>query len=160
MKGLLLRLAEDSNLPQKENGKDIDYTIAEIGEITGYTTAYDTTSKENTTIITNTHTPDTTERSVEKVWNDNNNQDGIRPEGIEVQLNVSGSKYEAEGVANPVTLNAGNGWTYKWENLPKYKDGTAIEYTVVEISSVTGYTTSSSVEGTKTTITIKTQIKN
>ena len=45
-------------------------------------------SKDEVTtyVITNTHVPEVVSKSVEKVWNDNNNQDGKRPENIKVQL--------------------------------------------------------------------------
>ncbi len=45
-----------SGLPQKSNGQDIEYRVAEIGSINGYTVSYNYTG--NTTIITNTHTPE------------------------------------------------------------------------------------------------------
>ena len=51
-------------------------------------------------------------------------------------------KYEATGVTNPVTLNEGNSWTYKWTGLPKYEDGAEIQYTVEETKTdvITGKT--------------------
>ena len=45
----------------------------------------ETNSKNNYT-ITNRYTPEVTQVEVNKVWEDNNNQDGIRPEEIEVVL--------------------------------------------------------------------------
>ena len=42
-------------------------------------------------------------------------------------------QYTAEGVTNPVTLNADNHWTYTWEQLPKKDDGeNPVTYTVEE----------------------------
>ena len=128
-----------TNLPKYLDGVEIPYEVREVNEPTGYLA----TSEVNgtTTTITNTHNPERTGCSVEKVWNDNNNQDGIRPESIQVQLNKNGSKYEAEGVTNPVTLNEANGWKYTWSNLIKNENGKAIDYTIAEIGDVRGYTT-------------------
>ena len=93
-----------------------------------------------------------TTQSVEKIWNDNNNQDGVRPKSIQVQLLANNKKYEAEGITNPVTLNEENNWKYTWSNLPKKANGEDIVYTIEEIGEVAGYTVASTVEGNKTTI--------
>ena len=44
------------DLPQKENGKDIKYTVKEEGKLKGYTVKVDDKNHGNI-IITNTHTP-------------------------------------------------------------------------------------------------------
>ena len=44
------------DLPQKENGKDIKYTVKEVGKLKGYTVKVDDKNHGNI-IITNTHTP-------------------------------------------------------------------------------------------------------
>lgn len=76
-----------------------------------------------------------TEKSVTKVWDDNNNQDGIRPDGIKVQLYANG-----EAVGSEVTLNEANNWKHTFSNLAKYENGKEIEYTVKEVSVPDGYT--------------------
>ncbi len=121
------------DLPKNADGKEIIYTVEELGEAPGYTTAY----SEDTFTITNTHEPDTVEKTVTKVWMDDDDQDGNRPTSIQVQL-------LADGIATgaPVELNADNGWSYKWEKLPKNDDGKEITYTVEELGEITGYTTS------------------
>ncbi len=48
-----------------------------------YETSYDTTNKNN---ITNTHKPGTVKISGTKTWDDNSNQDGLRPEKVELKL--------------------------------------------------------------------------
>ena len=144
-----------NNLPKKINGADVTYTIAETVSIEGYTVSYKVEEMYGvkTFVITNTHTPEDTERSVEKVWNDDNNADKIRPESIQVQLNANGNKYEAQGVTNPVTLNEANGWKYTWNNLPTKIDQKDVSYEIVEIGEIKGYTSASTVNGNKTTIT-------
>ena len=120
------------NLPVYEEGKEITYTVKEVNEPEGYTASGEGT-EENGYTITNTHTPGLTSVNVNKVWNDNNDQDGIRPEEIQVEL----LKNEQE-TGNTVTLNAGNNWTGKFENLPVNENGEKIIYTVKEIT-VNGY---------------------
>ena len=56
--------------------------------------------------MTNSHTPAKVEKSVTKVWDDNNNQDGIRPTEIKVQLYANGTP-----VGNETVLNEGNAWS-------------------------------------------------
>lgn len=82
--------------------------------------------------------PTTTSISVTKLWQD---QDGEMltenlPDSVTVTLyqivNGMATEYQAEGVVNPVTLNADNGWYYSWKNLPKEIDGQTVTYTVVE----------------------------
>ena len=46
---------EWKNLPQKLNGKDVEYKVAEIQVTDGYTVSY--VYSGNVTVITNTHTP-------------------------------------------------------------------------------------------------------
>ena len=81
--------------------------------------------------------PSTTEISVSKEWNDNNNADKKRPEAIEVELLA---EFEGESyIIDSVVLHAGNQWHYTFDNLPTEMKGQAAKYTVREIS-VAGYT--------------------
>ncbi|MBP3831690.1 MAG: Cna B-type domain-containing protein, partial [Clostridia bacterium] len=72
------------NLPKYINDKEVSYTVTEDA-VTGYTPATTGNAEEGYT-ITNTHNVAKTEVSVTKVWEDNDDQDGIRPESITVQL--------------------------------------------------------------------------
>ena len=116
---------EFTNLPKYEAGKEISYTIKE-----------DTVANYKTTIsgynITNTHTPETTKVSGTKTWNDADDQDGIRPEKITINLLENGQKIKS------TTTTKDSDWTYEFINLPKYKSGKLIEYTVEEVA-VEGY---------------------
>ena len=121
-----------SNLPEKAAGRPIVYTTREITVIPDYTTTY----SDDTFTITNSYTPGETSRTVTKVWDDANNQDGKRPIDIDVKL-------LADGVdINTVTLNEENNWTYTWTGLPQMQSGKDILYTVEEISSTEGYVAS------------------
>ena len=121
------------NKPKYDHGVEIKYTVSET-PVTWYTTTY---SDDGLNII-NSYTPDETGRTVRKVWLDNDDQDGIRPKSIQVQLLTDGKAYGA-----PVELNEQNNWTYTWTRLPVNKPvAQKIQYTVQEIGSVAGYTTS------------------
>ena len=118
-----------TNLPKYENGgKLITYSISEVG-VDGYTTTYDGFN------VTNTHTPAKTSVTVTKSWQDNNDQDGIRPSDIIVKLLANGSE-----TGETLILSAGNNWTGSFTDLDKYYAGQEIVYTVAEVA-VDGYNT-------------------
>ena len=123
------------NLPLFEQEKQIIYSVKEVKVPEGYTEK-DTTDQNGNFVITNTHKPNTAEKIVTKIWEDQNNQDGKRPDSIEVQLWANGTKY-----GEAVTLNSQNGWTYRWTELPENDGGHAIVYTVQEVNKIDGYTT-------------------
>lgn len=133
-------------LPTMENNEDIIYAVDEVEIPAGY--EKEVTNKETKFIITNTHVPDVTKISVEKVWDDNNDQDGIRPTTIKVQLYADG---KASG--RTVELSENNGWKYTWKDLDKQKDGEDIVYTVDEIEIPDGYTKTVTNKGAVFTIT-------
>ena len=118
-----------AGLPKYEKGQLIKYTWTETEVPEGYSIENNTTNGTVTT-ITNKHTPAVTEASVKKVWDDADNQDGMRPASLTVTL--------SNGVT--VTLNEANKWEAKVENLPKYANGQEIEYTWTEGNAPQGYT--------------------
>lgn len=73
-------------------------------------------------------------KTVTKTWNDNDNQDGKRPDKIKVTLYANGEK------VTEVEVTKANGWKHTFADLPKYKDGQEINYTVKE-TPVEGYQT-------------------
>src|SRR5699024_1372692 len=77
-------------------------------------------------VITNSHTPETTDISGTKTWDDSNDQDGKRPEMITVHL------LKDTEVIKTAKVTAANDWKYEFKNLPKYEDGEEINYTVAE----------------------------
>ena len=81
---------------------------------------------------------------VEKVWDDNNDQDGKRPNSVTVTLYADGQSTDQS-----LTLNESNRWKGTFENLAEYENGKKINYTVQE-TPVSGYasaTTGSASEG-------------
>ncbi len=126
-----------TDLPVYENGEKITYTVREVSEPEGYTSSGEGT-EENSYTITNSYTPEQTSVNVNKVWNDNNNQDGVRPDEIQVQLvkEVGGQKTELEDKI--ITLSDDNQWKGTFDNLPVYENGEKITYSVKEIT-ISGY---------------------
>lgn len=125
------------NLPKyNEDGGLIVYTVAEDNVPEDYTATI-TGSAADGFIITNTYKATVREWTVNKVWDDGNNQDGKRPESIEVTL-------LANGVATNqiATLSANNDWTHTWTGLDvKDENDIKISYSVRE-SEVQDYTSS------------------
>ncbi len=114
-----------TGLPARANGKTIAYTVGEIGTVTDYTTTY----SDNTYTITNTHTPETTSISGTKTWDDNNDQDGKRPASITIKLLADNDVVGSQDV----TPDNNGIWSYRFTDLPVYKDGSAIDYSIEEV---------------------------
>ncbi|MDQ8815701.1 Cna B-type domain-containing protein, partial [Streptococcus ruminantium] len=132
-----------TGLAKKANKKDIVYTVKEVSKVEGYTTTVGTVENGNVT-ITNTYKPSTTSIKVNKVWKDKDNQDGLRPTSITVNLLADGEVVKTE----TITPNADGDWSHIFTDLPEYKNGKKITYTVSE-EKVVGYETT--VEGTTIT---------
>ena len=117
-----------SILPVYKNGQKIIYTVTE-DTVANYTATFDGTT------ITNTYKPGKTSLTVTKKWDDAENQDGLRPKTIKVQLYADGQKLGKE-----VELSEGNKWSYTFSDLDEKKDGKTIQYTVKETKVPEGYT--------------------
>ena len=115
-----------TNLPKYKDGKEITYVVDEEA-VENYSKSVDGN------VITNSYTPKVTNVAGEKVWNDDNNRDGIRPEKITVKLLADGKEVASQEVS------AATEWKYNFENLPVKKAGKDIKYTVKEVA-VEGYT--------------------
>ena len=143
--------AEFNNLPKQDDvGEDYEYEVKEESTSVvngnakiGYEVAYEVkestdTSSDITTIttdITNTHTPKTVQKTIRKTWDDENDQDKIRPDSVRFNLLANG-----KDVVDTVTLNSENGWKARSKVLPKCENGNEIEYTWEEVKEgvVTG----------------------
>lgn len=121
-----------TGLNQKYMGVDIQYTVKEVNLSKDYK-ANVTGDMTKGYTITNTHTPATTSVSVEKVWNDENDLAGFRPESVQVQLYELTNDGPTNPVGERVTLNAAGKWEYTWTNLPAKNGGRDINYTVIEL---------------------------
>ena len=118
---------EFSNLPKNKAGKAITYSVQEEA-VAEYTASYQAYN------VTNSHTPGQTSHTVQKVWDDGQNQDGLRPVELKVQLYADDQKYGDE-----ISLTAANNWTYTWSQLPEKAQGKAISYQAREVAVPQGY---------------------
>lgn len=118
-----------NGLHANDNGEAITYTVQEVSEDENYKPSY----SEDTLTITNLHTVATTDKTVTKVWDDDNNRDGLRPETVVVNLLANGE------VVNEAELSSANQWTYTWKDLYVNDGGEPITYTVEEVDVAGGY---------------------
>ena len=82
--------------------------------------------------IINKHIDETLKINGTKIWEDNDNLKGFRPESITINLLADGEKVDS------VTTTEKQGWKFEFKNLPRYKDGKEIIYTLEE-KPVKGY---------------------
>ena len=80
-----------------------------------------------------TFAADSTTLTGSVIWIDNDNAAGRRPQSVLVHLLADG---QDTGIS--VTVDEAMGWKYSFENLPRFKDGKEIVYSVRE-SEVEGY---------------------
>ena len=71
------------------------------------------------------------------IWNDNNNQDGIRPSSVKFSLR------DSNGKTYPITVEKNekyeNIWEYSVKDLPKYSSEKELKYSIVKKEKVKGY---------------------
>ena len=125
-----------SDLPVYENGTAIKYYVIEtLPEDSEYTKSGDgegtgilASDKENlgTITITNSYESEQTEIAVTKIWNDNFDEEKLRPESITVSLLANGE------VVAEQKITSKDGWVFTFKELPVYEDGKKITYTVEE----------------------------
>ena len=114
------------------SGKEISYTVKETNVPENYESSQDGNIITNTLVGKGNITI-----PVAKKWADADNQDGIRPESVTVELLKNGNPYIP---AKTITLNSGNNWNGRFPDLPEYENGKRIEYSVKE-EDVEGYST-------------------
>ncbi len=123
---------KSKSLPKYENGKEIKYAVKEM-EVKTYSTDISKDDNGKYT-ITNTHEPEKISLQGQKIWDDMNNIDQIRPVSITVKLYAN-----REDTGKTATVTENNGWRYEFSNLDKYKDGKLITYSVKEVNIPNGY---------------------
>ena len=107
----------------------ITYRVREVPTPTGYTEKV-AGDQEHGFVITNTLK--TINVRVNKVWDDNNNQQGNRPSSIFVVLRGDGAPAGAERITQDAS------WTHLFKDLPEYEDNIQISYSLYE-SEIPGY---------------------
>lgn len=118
------------NVPEYKDGEKVNYTWTE-DEVEGYELT-DTSVEDNITTLTNTHIPEMLEIIVNKVWADDDNESGKRPESVTIALVVDEEDIET------VELNEEVEWTHTFK-VPAYSNGEKIEYDVKELNVPEGY---------------------
>lgn len=118
-----------TDLPKFDKGQEIVYTITEDA-VSGYS------AKMSGYNVTNTYTPGKTSVGVAKSWQDGHDQDGLRPESVQVQLLADGKPVEGK----VLTLKAANNWAGTFTELEEFKAGKKIAYSVAEVNVPKGYT--------------------
>ncbi len=79
-----------------------------------------------------------------KTWDDKENQDGKRPESITIHLFADSEEVDS------VTVSKADGWSWTFSDLPTYKDGVEIVYTIAE-DTVEDYTAVPAADGSGVT---------
>lgn len=120
-------------------------------------TAKVTGSADDGFVVTYSHEIAKVSATANVTWDDAENQDGIRPASVSLQLKSKVEGGEAVNVGDNVTVKAdadGN-WTKTWTDLPKYNAGKVIEYTVEESGLPEGYTITTTKDEETGAITLK-----
>ena len=124
-----------TELPEYRQGDYVTYTVEEITDVQDYDRAYATNTDENELIVRNIYKPtDYVTISGEKIWEDDDNRDNLRPN--EITLTIT-DQYDNE-VAT-VTVKESENWKYSIQ-LPKYGNGVELQYKITEENVATGYT--------------------
>lgn len=112
------------------DGKEINYTVEEV-EVEGYIS--EIVETENGYDVINTIK---TEIIGKKIWDDDNDRDGKRPETVTVELYESGNDGEEDVKVDEIVVKQDDDedtWSYKFEDVKKYdEEGNEIEYIVKE----------------------------
>lgn len=120
------------SLPKYSNGREIIYTIQEK-TIDKYTSQINGNMETGFT-ISNQHIPETIMIEGKKIWDDSNNNDGLRPNNITIRLFANNKEIDS------IIVDEKEHWTWKFENLYKYENGNKILYSIKE-DKVHGYKT-------------------
>lgn len=155
------------DLPKNYLGNEITYTVQEITDLADF--GYKSSIDQDTLTITNTYTRKVTQRKVEKIWDDNDNQDGARPAKIKVTITGTAASHEItipddeQYLSGTEKIDGKTKLEYTWTNLPLYAYGEEVVYTITETledgrevnKSTCGYTSTSSADGNTITFTNK-----
>lgn len=124
------------NLPRREAGAEIAYTVEELDVPEGYAAEVSGDATSGFT-VTNAHDPETVDVSARKVWDDDSDRAGVRPDSVTLQLMADG-----EPVGDPVEVTADGGWAHTWAGLHRNAAGRGISYAVEEVGVPEGYAAS------------------
>ena len=118
----------------------ITITVGADGVVT--VNGHNVTDKNGIGQIQALDAPKTTNLTVNKVWNDNDDQDGKRRTvTFDLYRKLAGEDdyTKVDGQSRDVNVNAGDSAAY-WFDLPVVVDGKQAEYKAVEATTIDGYT--------------------
>ena len=140
-----------AGLPVYEHGSKITYSVEEKVltangyTFKGYTPANSAEAVNDATFevtLTNEYTPEVTQVTAKKFWDDASNQDGKRADvKATVQLQkITEDETEFTNVGTAVLVGAEDTWSKTWSDLPVYQAGKKITYRVEEtVTKANGY---------------------
>ena len=125
-----------TDLPKYDSkGNLISYTLSEENVNNLYYDSANTIVDQQAKTITNQFAVpgEKVNVPVTKVWDDQNNQAGKRPNGVIITIRGNGLTREHTLTAKDQADGNSNKWQYTFTDLPKYdENGNAAEYTVAE----------------------------
>ena len=115
----------DNSDEQKKTVKSEKSTEQKETKKTENSTEQKETKKSESSTKQNTENEnEKTKVSVNLIWNDSNNNDRVRPESVKIELYADGKKVKE------TYISENDDWKRTFENLPKFKDGKEISYTI------------------------------
>ena len=142
--GKVLTLGKDNNwkgefkdLLKYDGDKEIEYSVEEVieGNLEYYTSTISGDAKSGFTIKNSLEVLVEEESSGVKNWV--GDEEGDRPESITIQLLENGTPLE--DVILEISPDENGEWTYRFDGMPKYRNGEEIEYSVKELNVPEGY---------------------
>ena len=112
-------------VPKYEDGEVIEYKVEEVVP-DGYGCTVTGSVDDGFTVTNKLNSVDI---EVRKIWDDEDDEDELRPDSLEVYLEDAGERVEGF----TATLNDDNYWAYLFEDVPLYReDGTPYAWSVDE----------------------------
>ena len=139
----------DTKLPATYDGKAVIYYVDgdtetfNGGDKNKYTHTFVERTGDTEITVTNVHKPEEGCVEVLKVWDDNNNQDGKRQDAVMTLKATTGTGDTAETITvgeKTISADINEPQEAVWHDLPVYRNGEKITYTVEE-AEIDGYTT-------------------
>lgn len=142
--GKVLTLGKDNNwkgeftdLVKYDGDKEIKYSVEEVieGNLQYYTVSVSGDAESGFTVTNKLEVLTEKESTGTKNWV--GDEEGDRPESITIQLLENGTPLE--DVILEITPDENGEWTYRFDGMPKYRNGEEIEYSVKELNVPEGY---------------------
>lgn len=119
-----------------DGGTEYNYSVTEENISDGYqaSTSFTKTEGNFAYTITNNHDTEITSFPAGIIWDDADDQDGIRPETVTIRLIADGVPTDKTAV-----VDAQGNWSHTFDDLPKNNNGNEIVYSFEIIDPVDGY---------------------